>query len=90
VTILLEATDVSNSANDYTWSLPVGNLTRTGGNAAWQAGVPAILSNGAVTGASVSASADTTNQCLNLSFTPPTGNSDTWHSVARVQITQVK
>jgi hypothetical protein len=90
VTILLEATDVSNSANDYTWSLPVGNLTRTGGNAAWQAGIPAILSNGAVTGASVSASADTTNQCLNLSFTPPTGNSDTWHSVARVQITQVK
>jgi hypothetical protein len=36
------------------------------------------------------ATADTTNGCLNLSFTPPTGNTDTWHPVARVETVEVQ
>jgi Pectate lyase superfamily protein len=48
----------------------------------------ATRSNGAITGASSSIAADTTNGCLNLSFTPPSGNTDTWHIVATVRTTE--
>ena len=46
--------------------------------------------NGTWTGASATITADTTNGCLNISFTPPTGNTDTLHAVASVSGPQVQ
>lgn len=42
-------------------------------------------SNGTITGASSVIGADVTNGCLNVSFTPPSGNTDTWNVVASVE-----
>lgn len=45
----------------------------------------ATFSNGTLTGMALSITADTTFGCLNVSFTPPTGNTDTWDVVASVR-----
>lgn len=83
--IVLNATDETTPANDYAWFLPAAQLTRYTGVVSTvfhTMGTPTTSSNGTVTGASVSATADTTNACMNLAFTPPTGNTDTWRVVA--------
>lgn len=86
VSIRLHARDVTTSGTDYDWYLPTGLLTRDASAAttAWAAGTPVILTRGTTTGAAVSVTADTTNGCLNVSFTPPSASTDQWHAVASV------
>lgn len=80
-------TTVTKSINWYGWH----RFMTRGANAAStaldsaNATPPTPLTNGTVTGASIAATADTTNGCLNISFTPPSGNTDTWNVVAKVQ-----
>lgn len=77
------ARDVTTPGNSYAWTVPVSLLTRGTGAAstALSLGTPAILSTGTTAGAAVSATADTTNGGLALSFTAPSG-SDTWRVTA--------
>lgn len=82
--------DITTAGKDYSWVEPQGLLTRDAGNAAYVNGTPTILSNGTVTGAAVSEAADTTNQGINVSFTPPTGNTDTWHCMASLRWARVR
>jgi hypothetical protein len=42
-------------------------------------------SNGTVTGIAATLGADTTNGCLHALFTPPTGNTDTWHAAFHIE-----
>jgi hypothetical protein len=51
---------------------------------------PISYSGGTLTGNSMSLTADTTNGCLNISWTPPTSNTDTWNVSARVQTVEVQ
>ena len=50
----------------------------------------ATRSNGTLTGIGATIAADTTNACINLQFTPPTGNTDTWHITAKVETTEAQ
>jgi len=90
--IRLHARNVSRVGFDYDWYVPNVMLVRDGpvGATAFTMGTPVILTRGTVTGAAVSASPDTTNGCLNLTFTPPTGNTDTWDVSARLDATEVR
>jgi hypothetical protein len=77
------------------WNDISGLLTR-GANAASTAlavvsATPSVsYSGGTLTGNSMSLTADTTNGCLNISWTPPTSNTDTWNVSARVQTVEVQ
>jgi hypothetical protein len=51
--------------------------------------LPAPLSQGSFV-PTLSAAADTANGCLNLTVTPPAGNTHRWHFVARVQSVEVQ
>lgn len=89
----IEAFDHSAVANNEAWIGWAGKMHRPSSAATTtvvMASAPTPLTSGTVTGSSVAATADTTNGCLNLSFTPPTGNADTWRVVARVHTTQVQ
>jgi hypothetical protein len=92
VRISLHARDLTTAGADYDWFLPTAYMTRDASAAttAISLGTPVPLSRGAGVTASVSATADTTNGCLNLSFTPPAANTDTWHVVARVETVEVQ
>lgn len=91
--INIVALDHTTVANNEEWSSWGGLMTR-GASAATTAvsmsSTPTPVTNGTVTGSSIAASADTTNGCLNLSFTPPTSNTDTWRVVARVETVEVQ
>lgn len=90
--IQLVALDKTAPANSYSWVEQQGLLTR-GANASlttYSHGTPTTTSTGTVTGILVSETADTINGGLNLSFTPPTGNSDVWDVVAQVQFVRVQ
>ena len=93
LTIDVVALDHTTVSKNMSYNQYFGLLTR-GANAASTAVVMETLvtplTNGVVTGATLSATADTTIGCLNLSFTPPTGNTDTWNAVARVQTVEVQ
>lgn len=45
---------------------------------------------GTVTGIGATVAADTTYACINLQFTPPTGNTHTWHVTAKVETTEAQ
>jgi hypothetical protein len=84
--VTVQAFDHTTPTNAETWSGWAMMLTRGSGNAALvTASTPTPLTTGAVTGSAIAASADTGNQCLNLNFTPPTSNTDTWNVVATVE-----
>jgi len=87
VTVDILALDHTTVSKNMAWKGWSGLLTQ-GANAAATAVTmdtkPTPFSNGTVTGADVSVTADTTNGGLNVSFTPPTGNTDTWNVVVRV------
>lgn len=88
VNIQIIAFDYTTPANNEAW-LDWSGLLAEGINPSATTlamkSTPTPLTNGTVTGSSVSATADTTNACINLSFTPPSGNTDTWNVVARVE-----
>lgn len=89
----IEALDHTTPANNEAWIGWVGNISRPSSVGTTSVGMgtkPTPLSNGTVTGSDISATADTTNGCLNLAFTPPTGNTDTWRVIARVRTIQVQ
>jgi hypothetical protein len=77
------ATDLTTPANDYTYYVPISFLTRYagGGSTVYRAGTPVTFTNG-VAGASTSITADLINAAMNISWTPPAGNTDTWHITA--------
>jgi hypothetical protein len=91
IMIQLVAIDRTTPANTYAWTLPIGLLTQ-GANAATTAlalGTPVVLSTGTGSTASVSATADTTNGGLNLSFTPPV-DADVWDVFADVNSAEIR
>jgi hypothetical protein len=93
LSVTLEARDTTTSGSDYVWKMPAGLLTRdtSVASTAIVLGQATSVSRGTVTGAAVGAAADTTNGCLALSFTPPSGNTtDVWHAVARVETVEVR
>jgi hypothetical protein len=51
---------------------------------------PTPFSNGTVTGSDIALTADTTNGCPNLSFTPPTGNTDQWNVTGVMRVTMTR
>lgn len=85
--IRVVALDKTNTANWMSWSLSgVLELTTGPGATTWtQTEAPVAGSGGTVTGASLAVSADTTNGGLNITFTPPTGNADTWNVAALLE-----
>lgn len=84
--IQLMAQDTGGPSNEYSWTLPVAYFSAFSGagTAYVNAGTPQIISNGTLIGAGVSLTADTTNGCINLTWTPPTGNTDTWNVTALI------
>lgn len=50
----------------------------------------ATRSNGTLTGIAATLTADTTIGCLNVSFTPPTSNTDKWNAAFRVETVEVQ
>lgn len=93
VTIDILAYDHTTITKNECWNSWTGLLTR-GANAASTAlqmnTTPTPITNGTVTGSAIAATADTTNGGINLSFTPPTGNSDTWNIVAKITAVEVQ
>lgn len=84
--ILVNCIDNTTPANGYSWALPIGKLLQ-GSSAAsttWAAGTAVTLTDGTVTGAGVAVAADTSNGGMIITFTPPTGNTDTWDCVGIV------
>lgn len=81
LSIQLNAQDATTASKFYQWALPVGYFSAWSGKASayFQGGTPATTSNGTLTGIGVAVSADATNGCLNIAFTPPTANTDTWN-----------
>lgn len=93
--VVLNITALSRTSvgKNMSW-LKWGGLLTRGANAASTAvtmeSKPTPITNGTVTGADIAVTADTTNGCLNVSFTPPTSNTDTWVAVARIESTEVQ
>jgi hypothetical protein len=81
------ATSITTPGKDYTYYVPISFLARYNGaiSTVYQAGTPQIFTNGSVAGASVSVISDTVNAAMNIQFTPPTSNTDTWHVLATWQ-----
>jgi hypothetical protein len=86
--IQLTAYDRSNTNLWYSWHEPQAVLRELSGGVSTTtytaSGTAAAIVGGGMS-ASVSATADTTNGCLNLSFTPPSGNSDYISTMATVR-----
>ena len=90
VAISVVAMSTTTPGKNIAWINATGLLTRvTGTTSLSMAATPTPISNGTVTGAGVAFSADTTNGGINISFTPPTSNTDTWHIVARIEAAEV-
>ena len=93
ILVNIMAFDHTTVTKNETWQNWGALLTR-GANAASTAIVtqstPTPLTNGTLTGSSIAMTADTTNGCLNISFTPPSSNSDTWNVVAYVQTVETQ
>ncbi len=90
--ITLTALDTTTPANTYSWSVPIAILSKTGAaqsTTVLALGTPVTLATNSWA-PTVTATADTTNGGLNLSFTPPVGNTDTIHVVARVESVEVQ
>jgi hypothetical protein len=80
-------------ANSEAWLGWTGLITRpdaTSVSVVQMNATPTPKTTGTVTGSAISATADVTFACLNLAFTPPTGNTDTWDVAARVETVEVQ
>ncbi len=85
--------DITNSGNDIAWSMPVALYTRDSGttSVAVQAGSTSGVGRGVGSQIVISAAADTSTGCLNLSYTvPSTNTADVWHGSATVTATGVQ
>lgn len=82
--MLLVGQDDTTAAARFTWAMPAAMLGQdsTAASTTLALGTPVILSAGAGSSTSVSATADITNACLNVTVTPP--NTDSWHWTLRV------
>jgi hypothetical protein len=92
LTVLLSATDSTNSANSYSWCQTLGLLKRSGAASTTTytpLGTPVSGGVGTIAGIAVTEAADTTNGGYSLTFTPPTGNAVIWRVVATVEWTRV-
>lgn len=90
VTIMLIATDVNNKSNWFSWKLPHAVMSSAFGSMSVTAISDISMGYaGTGSGCSVSLTADTTNDCPDLSFTPPSGNTDTWDISARFDFVMV-
>lgn len=82
------ARDMTTNGKNASWANWNMLLTQDSGGVATTnliaSSPPAYLGNGTLTGMTVSAAGDVTNGGLSLYFTPPTGNTDTWHISALV------
>jgi hypothetical protein len=78
------ATSVTTPGKDFTWFMPVSFISRLTGpvSTVYLPGTSQTFSTGTVTGAGVTVTADTVNAAMNIQFTPPTSNTDTWHVLA--------
>lgn len=78
------ATSVTTPGKDFTWFVPVSFISRLTGpiSTVYLPGTSQTFSTGTVTGAGVTVTADTVNAAMNIQFTPPTSNTDTWHVLA--------
>lgn len=88
--VAFDHTTVANSESWQGWSMKMHRPTNGASTTLVTGTKPSPLTSGTVTGSDISASADTTNGCLALSFTPPTSNTDTWRVVATVRTVQVQ
>lgn len=78
------ARDTTTGGTDNATVMPVMLMTRDGGGVSTTAvalGTPATATRGTWTGGGFAFSADTTNGGINIAFTSPTGNTDTFHAV---------
>lgn len=91
--VTISAFDHTTPTKNETWQNWNMLLTAQGGpgtTALVSASTPTPLTNGTLTGSSISVTADTTNGCPNISFTPPSGNTDTWNVNARVEALELQ
>lgn len=72
------------------WNMLLTAQVGPGTAALVAASTPTPLTNGSLAGSAISVTADTTNGCPNISFTPPSGNTDTWNVNARVEALEVQ
>jgi hypothetical protein len=91
LSIQLIAIDETTPGNIYVWTQPAALLWR-GATASTSnyadVGTPIIGGQGTTTGITVSQTADTTQACLNTTFTPPTGNTHVWSASETVRWTE--
>lgn len=85
LSIDITAVDHTNPSNFETWNTWTGLLSNgTGTTTIQMNSTPTPLTHGTVSGSAIAATADTSLKCLNLAFTPPTSNTDTWHIIAKI------
>lgn len=90
VRIVAIANNLSTAGSSVSYEIS-GMLTRDSGSAAWAVlTAGATATRGTTAGSSFSAAADTTLNALNFSFTPPTGNADTWDVSACLTVTEAR
>ena len=92
VHLRVHAIDHTTPANGIAWGSMDGLLSRQSTLASTTLSFdtpPTPKTSGTTTGISISFAADTTNGCLNASFTPPSG-SDVWEAFAHVEFSTVK
>ena len=89
LTVKCQAIDETNQ-DTAIWKMKQGEAYRTSaGNASYQGDLSSAttpdLSTGAGSTATMQITADTTNQNLNIAFTPPTSNTHTWHAMCKIE-----
>ena len=98
LTVTLEAFDITTPANGYTARWTGAHDMLRGAGAATvvvDGGTSSVAPDifrlaGTATGETAVIAADVTNGCLAVTFTPPSGNTDTWHAVAKVEAVEVQ
>jgi hypothetical protein len=91
ITIRAHARDKTTVGKDYDYAVEgMMTLDAAVGSITVQIGTPVTFTRGSVSGASFSVTADTSFDGLNITFTTPTGNSDTWDVVATVEMAEVQ
>jgi hypothetical protein len=86
------ARDVTNPTNVFYWTVAGGLLTRDVGASTTRIVNTGYTSGGLGNGASASArvGADTQGACIYVAFTPPSGNTDTWHVAGTVETIEIQ